>query len=132
MLRAVAILALTCVVTGAQSGTEADEESLLKALRQACRGNDARRARNLLGQWVRRYGPPKAHGSLMEFAAGPAGADLGAQIRALDAGGFSAGPDENWRGGDLWKAFQAWSRQPPEEEMENGSAEFGLYTATRL
>ena len=45
-----------------------DEQDLLSDLKSACREDDATRVRNLLGRWLRRYGPGQAHGSVMEFA----------------------------------------------------------------
>jgi hypothetical protein len=99
----------------ATAGKEAEEISeeeagLLRQLRKACARGDAARARTLLRHWVRAYGPPPAHGSVMAFAAQAEDGALRRAIRRFDASGFSATAGDQWDGVELWDAFTAWRR----------------------
>jgi hypothetical protein len=89
-------------------GIPDEESALLAQFRKACSGGDATRARMLLRQWVRVFGPPSAHGSVMEFASKAGDPDLGAAISRFDASAFSAEADHRWDGRELWKVFSGW------------------------
>jgi len=84
------------------------EDALLDSMKRACREGDASRARQTFGQWVRRYGPPGAYGSLMEFAAVAGDDELSLAIHALDEGAFRDSDAPAWEGRLLWERFSAW------------------------
>jgi hypothetical protein len=96
----------------------ADEQGMLAELKQACKGNDSKGARNVLSRWLRRHGPALAQGSMMEFAVGIEDQSLRKAIYRFDAGEFSATDQADWDGTEFWKLFSAWqksSKNPTKE-----------------
>ncbi|NIP16767.1 MAG: hypothetical protein GWM87_00335 [Xanthomonadales bacterium] len=103
------------------------EADLLKRVRDACMDGDAARAGTLLRRWVKSFGPPQAHGSVMEFAGLAESDSLREAIYRLDATGYSASGDGSWEGRDLWSALSGWRKGGKESGSPNGDDLPGLY-----
>ena len=92
-----------------------DERERLDALRDACRSNDAAAARRALSDWLRHHGPALAGGSALAWARVVDDERLAGELRALQRAGFD-GAETDWRGGELWQAFDDWRRRWNESE----------------
>jgi hypothetical protein len=103
-----------------------DEKELLANIKQACRANDARTARQLFGRWLRRFGPANAHGSMMEFAGNTEDATLKESIYCLDAG-FTTSGQADWQGDSFWKAFSQWLHQRDKPANQETNGDLSLY-----
>ena len=97
------------------------ESAILAELKKACNNNNARAVRNLLGTWLRSFGPASAQGSVMGFAVSSGRDDLREAIYGFDAAAFRSEGTDDWNGSEFWKIFSAWldSRNRPKREKEN-------------
>jgi hypothetical protein len=86
------------------------ESTLLGQLKRACERNDRGQTRRLLSQWIDRFGPESASGSVLEFASGLDDATLQACIHELDSAGFRRDGGPDWDSRRFWKQFDAWHR----------------------
>ncbi|MEJ8566955.1 BatD family protein [Elongatibacter sediminis] len=126
-----------------------DEKALLDRLQRACRADDAAQARQVLGQWLRRYGPGRYRGSIralageLEGQATGGGArdthpELGAELVRLDAAGFQpagvAGGAPGWDGAALWNGFSKWRAEQlrPERTMRDPMDLYGAGGQARV
>jgi len=110
---------------------ETDEAALLAGFRRACHKGDAAGARQALSSWMRRFGPPYAHGSLMQFAQAVPDAGLARAIIDFDARSFSGETADDWRGQELWRAFEKW-RAAADKHTQSASADTpDLYARAR-
>ncbi len=87
-----------------------DESQLLKSLKQACNLGDTGQARRVLGTWLDRFGPAKASGSLLDFAADLEDQSLRAGVYAMDADGFRPHSNGSWNSRQFWQQFEAWRK----------------------
>jgi hypothetical protein len=108
----------------------ADEASLLASLQKACNQGAAREARNLLGRWVRNYGPPGTRDGLMAFADKAGDPALGNAIRALDANSFSVREDGEWEGKTLWRSLEQWRKAEGKRARQKQAQSYELYSST--
>ena len=100
--------------------TAGDPGDALRALRAACRANDAPAARRALQRWLGEQG--SANGaSILEFAAAAGDDRLTSCLAGLDGLGFRPGAGDDWDGSALWSAFEAW-RKANSAERSNGRA----------
>jgi hypothetical protein len=100
-----------------------DESELLARLKQACRQQDASRARLLLRHWLARYGPQACDGSIVRFAASLADEDLQGALNAFDAFGYRDSEAGSWDGQELWTRFARWHRSFAQAANSRGSPE---------
>jgi len=103
-----------------------DESELLSGIKQACKVNDGPRVRQLFGRWIRKYGPPKAQGSMLEFAQDIDDDTLREAIFRFDAGEFSTSGKKDWNGVEFWQAFKHWQKSDSSPAREH-DAEPDLY-----
>lgn len=103
------------------------ENELLKDFQRACEQSDAAKARQSLGHWLKRFGPPDLRGSLVEFARTSNDPELAARLRELDAVGFQAESRSNWDGPGTWVAFRNWQQQSRQQKQESPLAVTDLY-----
>ncbi|HKX54817.1 MAG TPA: BatD family protein, partial [Xanthomonadales bacterium] len=61
------------------------ENELLKDFQRACEQADAAKARQSLGRWLKRFGPPELRGSLVELARKSHHPEFTTRLRELDA-----------------------------------------------
>lgn len=106
---------------GANRSESLDEKALLKQLRQACQDNNVSSARKDLAQWIRNFAPRALRGSMRDFGAASGDRGLQQAIAELDAWGFGDDGNTDWRGADLWAAFDRWrSRAAMPQKSEVG------------
>jgi len=86
------------------------ESALLGQMKRACERDERGQARRLLSQWISRFGPKSAAGSLLEFAKELDDEALQASIRELDSAGFRRDGDSSWNNKRFWKQFDAWHK----------------------
>ena len=106
---------------GANRSESLDEKALLRQIRQACQNNNVSSARKDLAQWIRNFAPRALRGSMRDF--GTASGDQGLQqaIAELDAWGFADDGNTDWKGAELWAAFDRWrSRAAMPQKSEVG------------
>ena len=106
---------------GANRSESLDEKALLKQLRQACQNKNVSSARKDLAQWIRNFAPRALRGSMRDF--GTASGDQGLQqaIAELDAWVFADDGNTDWKGAELWAAFDRWrSRAAMPQKSEVG------------
>jgi hypothetical protein len=89
---------------------DADESALLRQLKQYCDGADRAGVRQAMGDWLRRFGPPGASASVLEFAALVDDETLRQCLHALDSTGFRPKQEEGWDSKALWKHFESWRK----------------------
>jgi BatD DUF11 like domain len=87
-----------------------NEPALLEAIHAACKVGQPAAARRALLAWLRDFGPGKAAGSLLEFAAASGDGALRQEIYQLDAKGFRESAAGAWDGPAFWSAFEAWRK----------------------
>ena len=98
------------IVIGKEFGESADESALLKQLRQSCDRTDRTSARQSLGDWLSRFGPHHAAGSLLEFAALVEDEALSHSLYAMDSAGFRPNHETSWDSKLFWKQFESWRK----------------------
>ena len=84
-----------------------------KQLRQACRANDPRAARDALVRWWKAASPHSA-ACVVHHIADQWDAGAQAQLRALDAALYGR---RAWRGKEFWKAVRPWLRKTAARPM---------------
>jgi hypothetical protein len=114
------------VASPAEQRNQAESE-LLKDLQRACEQSDAAKARQSLGRWLKRFGPPELRGSLVEFARKSNDPELAAGLRELDAVGFEADSRSKWDGPGTWAAFRNWQQNSGKQQQESPLAVTDLY-----
>jgi len=96
---------------GANGSESLDEKALLKQLKQACKDNNVSGARKDLARWVRNFAPKALRGSMRDFGTDSGDQELQQTIAELDAWGFADDANVDWRGAELWAAFDRWRNQ---------------------
>jgi len=86
------------------------ESALLAQLKRASERDDRGQTRRLLGQWISRFGPKSAAGSVLEFASHLEDESLKASLLELDSAGFRKDGGQAWDSKRFWKHFIAWHK----------------------
>jgi hypothetical protein len=86
------------------------ESALLGQLKHACERDDRGQTRRLLSQWISRFGPKSAAGSVLQFASSLDDEALKTSIHELDSAGFRKDDDPAWDSKRFWKQFEAWHK----------------------
>jgi len=97
-------------LTVTEFGESSDESTLLRQLSQSCDRADRAAARRALGDWLSRFGPGNASGSLLEFAAFVDDEALRNNLRAMDSEGFRPNQESRWNSKSFWKEFESWRK----------------------